>query len=47
MTGNSRLTAAASDALMKRRRGRNRAMLIVLLGLVALFYVITIVRVGH
>jgi len=44
MSGES-LSVAASDALMRRRRSRNRAVLLVLLGLVALFYVITIVRI--
>jgi predicted nucleic acid-binding Zn ribbon protein len=47
MTGRNTLSVAASDELMKRRRARNRAMLIMLLGVVALFYIITIVRVGH
>ncbi|MFO0995656.1 MAG: hypothetical protein U1F33_03160 [Alphaproteobacteria bacterium] len=30
----------------RKRRAKNRALLIVLLGLVVLFYVITIVRMG-
>ncbi|HWK46367.1 MAG TPA: hypothetical protein VNT30_16720 [Stellaceae bacterium] len=39
------LSVAATEALMRRRKSRNRAVLLVLLGLVALFYVITIVRI--
>jgi len=34
------------DERQRRIRGRNRALLIVLLGLVALFYTISIVRMG-
>jgi len=34
------------DERERRMRGRNRALLAVLLGLVALFYAITIVRLG-
>ena len=46
MTEPSHLTRAESDALAKRRRGRNIAMLIALLGLSALFYAISIVKMG-
>jgi hypothetical protein len=35
------------DDRQRRVRGKNRALLAVLLGLVALFYAITIVRMGH
>jgi hypothetical protein len=34
------------DNRMRRIRARNRALLLVLLGLVALFYVLTFVRMG-
>jgi len=34
------------DERERRMRGRNRALLVVLLGLVALFYVLAIVRIG-
>jgi hypothetical protein len=34
------------DDRMRRIRARNRALLLVLLGLVALFYVLTFVRMG-
>jgi predicted nucleic acid-binding Zn ribbon protein len=34
------------DEPMRRQRARNRAVLLVLLGLVALIYVISIVRMG-
>ena len=40
------MTAAATDERERRMRARNRALLLVLLGLVALFYVIAIVRIG-
>jgi hypothetical protein len=43
------MTAAAEDAMDERQRrikARNRALLAVLLGLVVLFYVISIVRMG-
>jgi len=40
------LTRAESDALTRRRRGRNIAMLIALLALSALFYAIAIVKLG-
>ena len=38
------MTAAVVDERERRMRARNRALLVVLLGLVALFYVIAIVR---
>ena len=34
------------DARMRTMRARNRALLVVLLGLVALFYALTFVRMG-
>ena len=34
------------DARMRTMRARNRALLLMLLGLVALFYVLTFVRMG-
>ncbi len=36
-----------SDESVRRRRGRNWAILIVLLGLCGLFYAITIVKMAH
>jgi hypothetical protein len=39
------LTRAESDAIGRRRRGRNWAMLAVLLALVGLFYAITLVKI--
>jgi hypothetical protein len=38
------LSREASEALAKRRRGRNIAMLIALLALSALFYLIAVVK---
>ncbi len=38
------MTDEERAALDRRRRGRNRAMLLALLGLVALFYLISIVK---
>ncbi len=38
------LTRAESDALAKRRRGRNLALLLALLALAALFYAIAMVK---
>jgi hypothetical protein len=38
------LTPAESNALRRRQRGRNLAMLVVLVALVALFYAISMVR---
>ena len=40
------MTVTSGDDLQRRRRGRNLALLAVLGGLVILFYVITIVRMG-
>lgn len=40
------LSREDSAALAKRRRGRNIAVLIALLALTALFYAITVVRMG-
>ncbi len=36
-----------SDALARRRRGRNIAMLVVLLAVAALFYAIAMVKLGR
>jgi hypothetical protein len=44
MTGRAVTGGAAMDERERRMRGRNRALLAVLLGLVALFYAITIAR---
>ncbi len=41
------LSRAESIEFRRRRRGRNLAMLIALLALVALFYVITLVKMSH
>lgn len=38
------LTQSESEALNRRRRSRNRAIIIVLAGLAILFYAITIVK---
>ena len=40
------LSREDSDELAKRRRGRNIAVLVALLALTALFYAITVVRMG-
>jgi hypothetical protein len=40
-------TVSAMDDHQRRVRGKNRALLAILVGLVALFYAITIVRMGH
>jgi hypothetical protein len=40
------VTNSSAEAA-RRRRGRSRAILIVLFGLCALFYAITIVKMGH
>jgi hypothetical protein len=42
----SHLTRAESEALGKRRRGRNLAMLVALLLVAALFYAIAFVKLG-
>ncbi|HEY5209114.1 MAG TPA: hypothetical protein VIJ42_06675 [Stellaceae bacterium] len=39
-------SAIAMDERQKRQRSRNRALLIVLVGLVAMLYVLAMVRVG-
>jgi hypothetical protein len=44
--GSSPPTTSANDAA-RRRRGRSWAIMIVLVGLVALFYAITIVKMTH
>ena len=41
------LSRADSEALAKRRRGRNIAMLIALLSLSALFYAIAVVKLAR
>jgi hypothetical protein len=41
------LSREDSEALAKRRRARNRALLLVLLGLVALFYALTMSRLSE
>ncbi len=41
------LNRAESDRTARRRRGRNWAMLIVLVGLCVLFYAITVVKMAH
>lgn len=41
------LTREQSDVLARRRRARNRAMLLVLLGLVGLFYLLTMSRLSE
>jgi hypothetical protein len=41
------LSRAASDAIAKRRRGRNLAMLFGLLALVVLFYFISLAKLSH
>ena len=41
------LTREQSDALARRRRVRNRAILVVLIGLVGLFYALTMSRLSE
>lgn len=41
------LSREDSEALARRRRARNRALLLVLLGLVALFYALTMSRLSE
>ncbi len=41
------LTRAETDALMRRRRGRNVALLIALLALAIVFYAIAVVKLAH
>lgn len=43
----ARETTSPADDAARRRRGRSWAILIVLLGLCALFYAITIVKMAH
>jgi hypothetical protein len=40
------LSREESDALARRRRGRNLAMLVVLLAVAALFYAVAVVKLG-
>ena len=40
------MALTVDDNDRKRQRAKNRALLLVLLGLIALFYAITIVRMG-
>jgi len=42
-----RLTREQSEAIARRRRARNWAMFVVLLGLVALFYALTMSRLSE
>jgi hypothetical protein len=41
------MTPEELEALKKARRGRNVALGLVLLGLIVLFYAITLVKFGH
>jgi hypothetical protein len=40
------MTGPDGEEFIRRRKARNRAMLVVLLGLCVLFYVMTIARMG-
>lgn len=42
-----RLTRAQSEALARQRRARNRALFVVLLALVGLFYALTVSRLSE
>jgi hypothetical protein len=42
-----RMTDAEAAAFRRRQKGRNIAMLLVLIGLAALFFAITIVKMAH
>lgn len=42
-----RMTEAEAAAFRRRQKGRNTAILVVLLGLCALFFAITIVKMSH
>jgi hypothetical protein len=42
-----KLSRAESDAIARRRRARNWAMLVVLVGVSALFYAITLAKLGN
>jgi hypothetical protein len=46
LTAGAVVDAKGTSERERRMRGRNRALLAVLLALVALFYVVTIVRIG-
>ena len=46
-SGTSTMRAAAMDDRARRVRAKNRALLAVLVALVALFYALAIVRMGH
>jgi hypothetical protein len=41
-----KLGRAESDEIARRRRGRNWAMLVVLVGIAVLFYAITLAKLG-
>jgi vacuolar-type H+-ATPase subunit I/STV1 len=47
MTVGTPLSRADSDVLARRRRGRNWMLLAVLIGVIALFYAITLVKIGQ
>ncbi len=47
MDGNPRLSPEQEKALARRRRGRNIALLVVLLALAALFYAISMVKMAQ
>jgi hypothetical protein len=47
MDGDNSLRPQADASLARRRRGRNIAMLVVLLGLAALFYAIAMVKMAQ
>ena len=46
MTAGTVVDAKPPDERERRMRGRNRALLLLLLALVALFYVVTLVRIS-
>ena len=46
MTAETVVDAKPSSERERRMRARNRALLLLLLALVALFYVVTLVRIG-
>jgi len=46
LTTGAVMDAKGTNERERRMRGRNRALLALLLALVALFYVVTIVRIG-
>lgn len=47
MVDETKLTAAESDALARRRRGRNWMMLVALVTLAVLFYAIAVVKLAR